>query len=301
MSTSKKITFLAILACLTWSTAFTGIKVGLRYMPPIHLAGIRFMLSGLLILPFCKNYRENLTLIWQHKSYVIKICLFSTFIHYTLFHYGISLVPASVTALIIGAGPLFVALFARTYNGETITRRKALAITTGFLGIGIIALGRFGGVLSEDVSLLGIGILLLANLSGSYGNIVIAKNNVPVHPVFLNAVQLFVGGTGIFIISLLFEEYQFEALPIEFFLALLWISLISAIGFSLWFIVLNSPGIIVSEINVWKFIIPVLGAILAWIILPEENPEWIVVAGMLMVGMSLVIMNYRVSKSKRMD
>ena len=50
------------------------------------------------------------------------------------------------------------------------------------------------------------------------------------------------------------------------------------------------PGIKVSEINVWKFIIPVLGAVLSWIILPDEKPEIIVILGMVLVGSSLVIM-----------
>jgi drug/metabolite transporter (DMT)-like permease len=52
----------------------------------------------------------------------------------------------------------------------------------------------------------------------------------------------------------------------------------------------------VSEINVWKFIIPVLGAVLSWIILPDEKPEWIVIAGMVLVGLSLVVMYYKVKK-----
>jgi drug/metabolite transporter (DMT)-like permease len=77
---------------------------------------------------------------------------------------------------------------------------------------------------------------------------------------------------------------------------MLWLSLIAAIGFSLWFVVLNMPGVKVSEINVWKFIIPVLGAVLSWIILPDEKPEWIVIAGMVLVGLSLVVMYYKVKK-----
>lgn len=75
-----------------------------------------------------------------------------------------------------------------------------------------------------------------------------------------------------------------------------WLVLIATIGFSLWFIVLTMPGVKVSEITVWKFIIPVVGAILSWLILPDEKPEWVVVAGIILVGMSLVVMYYRPSK-----
>lgn len=290
MQYPKKSISLAILACIVWSTAFVGIKIGLRYTSPLHLAGLRFFIAGLLILPFCKNYRENFKIIWKNKWSVLRISFFSTFVLYSLFHLGISMVSASVTALIIGAGPLFIALFARFMNNEALTKRKVLAILTGFSGIAIIAVGRFGGLMHAQVSLLGLGILILANISGSLGNIIISKNKIEINPVFLNSMQLMAGGLGILILSLIFENGQFNPKPYEFYLSLLWLSLIGSIGFSLWFVVLKTPGVKVSEINLWKFIIPVLGAILSWIILPDEHPETIVIAGMIMVALSLVVM-----------
>jgi drug/metabolite transporter (DMT)-like permease len=296
MSVLKKSDFLAILACIIWSTAFVSIKIGLRYLPPLHLAGFRFMLAGLIIMPFCGNYIESFKIIWKHRAYVLKVSFFSTFLLYSLFHYGISLVPASVTALVIGAGPLFIALLARFLSNEPLTKRKSLAIAAGFCGIAVIAVGRFGGFLSIDVSMLGLGILILANLSGSFGNIFISKNKVPVNPVFLNAVQLFLGGLGIYIVAIFFEDYQYVPLPAMFYLALIWLSLIAAIGFSLWFVVLSMPGVKVSEINIWKFILPVLGAVLSWIILPDEKPELIVISGMVLVGVSVAIMHLKVKK-----
>lgn len=296
MNALKKSTYLAILACIVWSTAFVAIKIGLRYLPPLHLAGIRFMLSGLIIFPFCKNYKKNFRIVWESRAYIFKVSFFSTFLLYSLFHYGISKVPASVTALIIGASPLFIAIFARFLKNELLTKRKVLAIICGFAGIGIIAIGRFGGFLSEEVSWIGLGVLLLANLSGSYGNIMISNNKVPASPVFVNSVQLFCGGAGIFLVSLFIEDYHYTPLPINFYFALLWLSLIGSIGFSLWFVVLKMPGVKVSEINVWKFIIPVLGAILSWILLPDESPQLIVICGMVLVGFSLIIMNYKTRK-----
>jgi len=46
---------LAILACLLWSTAFVGIKIGLQHTTPLQFAGLRFFLSGILLLPFVKS------------------------------------------------------------------------------------------------------------------------------------------------------------------------------------------------------------------------------------------------------
>lgn len=293
MNQKTKSFILAIIACLFWSSAFATIKIGYRYSTPLHVAGLRFMLAGVLTFLFSPKSKQNFILAWKHKKTILTISLFQTFGLYTLFHLGISMVSASITALLIGAGPLFIAILAHFINGETFTRRKTQSIIVGFSGIAIIAIGRFGGLIQSEVSLLGIILLLSANISGSYGNILISKNKIPVHPIFQNAIQLFIGGAGIFILSLIVEDVSWGIKPLEFYLAIGWLGIVASVGFSLWFLVLNMPGVKVSEINLWKFIVPVFGATLAWILLPDEKPEIIIFLGMILVGLSLVVMFYK--------
>jgi drug/metabolite transporter (DMT)-like permease len=65
----------------------------------------------------------------------------------------------------------------------------------------------------------------------------------------------------------------------------------SAVAFSIWFILLRRPGVKVSELNVWKFLIPVFGAVLSWVILADEHPEVTALTGMLLIGLSLIVLN----------
>jgi len=69
----------------------------------------------------------------------------------------------------------------------------------------------------------------------------------------------------------------------------------AATAFSIWFKLLQRPGVKVSELNLWKFIIPVVGAILSWLLVPNESPEWLTISGMVIITISL-IMFYRSSK-----
>lgn len=62
-------------------------------------------------------------------------------------------------------------------------------------------------------------------------------------------------------------------------------------AFSLWFVLLKRPGVKVSELNLWKFIIPVCGAALSWIFLPEESPQLILVLGMICIALAIVLFN----------
>ena len=51
----------------------------------------------------------------------------------------------------------------------------------------------------------------------------------------------------------------------------------------------------VSELNLWKFIIPIVGAILSWLLVPGEKPEWLTITGMIIITSSLVLF-FRSSK-----
>ncbi|NJM17000.1 MAG: DMT family transporter [Bacteroidales bacterium] len=228
---------------------------------------------------------------------LLLISVFQTFGLYTFFYLGIARATASVTALIVGAGPLFIALMVHFANpNEPFKGRKAAATILGFAGIAIIATGRFGNIGAHHIGITGILFLVLSNISGGMGNILISKFRLPVSPMFQNALQIFFGGTGIFMVSLFLEPLHFCLKPVPYYLSLAWLSTVSAVAFSLWFVVLQRPGVLVSEINVWKFIIPVLGAILSWLILPGESANIVMITGMILVALALIVMNLTQNK-----
>lgn len=286
--------FLAILACFLWSTAFVGIKLGLVYTTPLNFAGIRFFLSGLLILPFAGNWSNYPKLLKENLKPILKISLFQTFLLYSLFYIGISLAPASITAIIVGGGPLFVALMAHLIiKDDKLSLKRLIYILMGFLGILIIVIDRYEFNWKEGKEFWGMVILILANISGSYGNILVSKESRKITPLLLNSWQLMLGGIAIFILSLFAEDHDFGIKPVEYYISLFYLSFLSAVAFSIWFVLLKRPRVKVSELNSWKFLIPVFGAILSWVILPGEKPEIIPVVGMIVISFSLLFISYK--------
>jgi len=184
-------TFLAVTACLLWSTAFVGVKLGLKYTTPLQFAGFRFMLAGLFILPFCGNLKNSLKQIRKNWKQVVRLGFFQTFLLYTLFYLGINMVPASLTAIIIGAGPLFSAILAHLLlNDDRLQIRTVGAILLGIVGVVIIAASRENFSWAEGKEFWGILILVVANLSGSIGNVVVVKYRDGLPPILLNSSQL---------------------------------------------------------------------------------------------------------------
>lgn len=221
---------------------------------------------------------------------VIKISLFQTALLYTFFYLGIDKTPAAVAAIIVGAGPLFIALMAHFTTGrDLMTTHKAVALLIGFTGIVLLALSREKDTNGYPQVLLGIILLVIGNLAGGYGNILVSIDRRGISPVLLNAVQIFLGGAMIFVFSLWMEGTSFSTKPLPYYLSLGWLAFLSAAAFTLWFVVLSRPGVKVSEINVWKFIIPMLGAIISWALIPGEHPQWNTVTGMLLIAVAIVI------------
>lgn len=282
----------AIIACLLWGSAFAGAKIGLQYAEPIFLSGVRFILAGLMLLPVMYFRKINLLrAVKTHWRFMLLFAFVQTFLQYGLFFLGIDKVPGATSSIIVGAGPLFVAIMAHlTLKNDKMTLRKMSAILLGFSGIVFISLAK-GKISVDNPSFYpGIGLLLLSNIVGSYTNImVVKKKESNISPYALTSFANFSGGIMLLITSLIVEKPKSFQIPAEFYGALFWLAFISAAAFSLWYGLLNRPGVKVSELNIWKFIIPVTGSILSWIFVKGESPDLPTILGMVVIAAALLL------------
>lgn len=288
----KSTVFLAIVASWLWSTAFVGVKIGLEYQTPFQFAGIRFFIAGLLLAIFWGKPRQFMKEMLRSPGYLFLIALVQIFFQYAMFYSGLNLVPSALAAMIVGSSPLFVAVYVHfALRNDKITGVKLISILIGVIGIAIITLGRTNVEFRGDYEWLGILLLFLNNLSSGYSNVLVLKRSQGISPVVLSSASLMIGGLLLFLVSLPLEGLNMGPFPMEYYLSLGWLSFLSAAAFSIWFALIKRPGVKISELNVWKFLIPVSGAILSWMIMPDEHPDIFSVSGMIIIGCSLIILN----------
>jgi drug/metabolite transporter (DMT)-like permease len=284
--------FLAVIACLLWSSAFVGVKIGLKYHSPLQFAGIRFAISGLMLIPVVHDFKRFRKEVSENFGYVCLIAFLQVILQYSLFYLGVSMVPASIAAMIVGSSPLFVALVAHfSISGDRMDWFKTGSILLGILGVAVITLGRDSLPSGAEIALTGVVLLLLNNLASGITNVVVARKKQTISPMVLTSASLFIGGILLFVISIPFEGLHYRVFPPEYFVALGWLSFLSAAAISIWNTLLRRPTVKVSELNIWKFLIPVAGAILSWIILPNESPDVVSVSGMILIASSLLILS----------
>lgn len=285
-------TFLAIIACLLWSSAFVGVKVGLKYHTPFQFAGIRFMISGLILLPVIYDWKRFAKEVKENLWYVFLIAFLQVMLQYSLFYLGISLLPASISAMIVGSSPLFIALVAHFFiKNDRINWSKTISFVLGIIGVAVVSIGRKSLPSGAEIALGGVGLLILNNLVSGISNVVIARKQHSISPLVLTSSSLFIGGLSLLLISFPVEGIPTNSFPPEYFVALGWLSFLSAAAITIWNTLLRRPDVKVSELNMWKFLIPVSGAILSWIILADESPDRVSVAGMVFIGIALVVLN----------
>jgi drug/metabolite transporter (DMT)-like permease len=285
---------LALTACLLWSTAFVGVKYGLRYAGPFTFAGARFVLSGLLLFPLCGGWSVYRRSIVRFRKTILRVCFFQTFLLYALFYTGMTLVEGALGAIVIGSSPLISALTAHFFMpGDEMTWKKSASIALGISGVILIAVSREPWTTKGLYEGLGVLLLILGAFSSAMANVIVARDSTGIPSLILNSAQITLGGILLLLVGLPLEGLPAASPPAGFYLALVWLAFISAVSISIWFVLLKLPETKVSELNLWKFVIPVCGAILSWWLLPEESPSLIPVIGMVCVALSIIFYNIK--------
>ena len=230
--------------------------------------------------------------IWR----LLLVALLQTILLYGLFNYGMTLVPGGIAAIVTGTSPLTMAVVAHIVTSDDkLSWRKSICLLIAFAGIAIIAVSRKSWQGGGGMEIVGMLMLVLAGLSGAFGNLAVRK--LRIDPFMLNSVQIFIGGVILLGSGLAIEGIPEFQLPFTFYLGFGWLAVLSAVAFSLWFYLLHQPEVKPSELNMWKFIIPVLGAVFSWIILTDEHPEMGAIIGMVCVAGALLF--YHIDPHKK--
>jgi drug/metabolite transporter (DMT)-like permease len=155
--------------------------------------------------------------------------------------------------------------------------------------VALVSFGKDPQSASGQIALAGILLMLGINLLSGFSNVLVAKEKGKIPPLVLSSSSMILGGAAILLVSLFVEGIRFEVKPPVYYIALSWLCMLSAVAISIWIILLKRPGIKVSDLNLWKFLIPLFGALFSWILIPSEKPQLLTTAGMFFITFALVI------------
>ena len=254
------------LFCLLWSFAFVAGKIGVTDCPPLILLTARFSLAGILILGISLLRGDAFDMGWRDVGVFALLGLANNALYLGLGYTGLKTVSAGLGGLIVSANPVFTAMLAALFLGETLTWRKVTGLLLGMVGVGFIVWHRMS-VGTDDWH----GILFtLASLASIVAGTLLFKLLAPGGSLWIgNGIQNLVGGLALLPFAAGFASVG-DIVPSAGLLAAFAYLVLggSILAYLLWFHLLKVCG--ATAASAYHFLMPPLGMLFAWMVLGEH-------------------------------
>jgi len=255
------------LFCLLWSFAFVAGKIGVTDCPPLILLAARFSLAGVLILGITVLRGEAWSsLTWRDAAVFAIIGVANNALYLGLGYTGLQTVSAGLGGLIVSANPVFTAVLAAAFLGETLTWRKVMGLLLGIAGVGFIVWHRMS-VGTDDWH----GILFtLASLASIVAGTILFKVLAPKGSLWVgNGVQNLAAGLATIPFAAAFASPTDIVPNMQLLGAFAFLVLGGSIlAYQLWFHMLRTCG--ATAASAYHFVMPPLGMLFAYLVLGEH-------------------------------
>lgn len=275
------------MTAILWGGNSVAIKMALSGVPPIFLAGLRFLLGGLFVAGWALITRSQLRLAPCELPKILKlIVLFVTQIY--LLNAGTDHTLAGRSTVLISAYPFFTTLFAHLYiEGDRASRSRFVGMVLSFSAV-IVIFGESFATSRMDYLLGDCMVLASAGLLGAR-QVYTKRLAQDIPPTKLLVWQSFTSLPIFFGASLLLETGPRITLSPFVTFGIFYQGVVVA-GFC--FLIMTSllRKYQASRIGVFGFITPIFGVALSGLLL-NETMSPALLGSVLLVGIGIVIAN----------
>jgi drug/metabolite transporter (DMT)-like permease len=253
--------------CLIWGSTWLAIKVGSVGVPPFLGAGLRFLLSTLLVGLVLAARRKRLRLTSDDKICVLSLGLLVFWLDYAAVYWAETRISSGLTAILFSTMPLITSLLSAYWTrSETLTGRKVVGIPVGVLGTALLFWPH------ERLGLLqALGMLatISASLFAAINLVMMKKHGRHGDPFVLNFFGMGVGAACLLGMSAAMESWSAVVWSRSNVLALFYLSVFgSVIAFSAYYYLIKKMDATVVSLS--TLIIPIVALVLGRAFLDER-------------------------------
>jgi drug/metabolite transporter (DMT)-like permease len=274
-----------------WGSTFLAIRVGVREVPPLLLASMRFFIAGVVLFGWMRlsgtpspSRRE-----WLAAS-ALAVCIFV--VDYGCLFWAEQRVPSGIAAVMLATIPVFMALseivILRT---QRLTFRLALALLIGIGGVSVLVSRSLSSSLGEvPIDRAGAVALVIAAISWSVASVLTRKLPLPESKAMSSGAQMLAGGIMLAMTAAILGEFRgfhIQAVSRGAWFALAYLIVAgSIIGFTayVWLIHHESP----TKVGTYAYVNPVVAVIVGYFLGGETvGPRTLL--GTLLVLVSVIV------------
>jgi len=274
---------------LIWGSTYLAIRFAVETLPPFLMAGVRFLLAGILLYAVMRARDCSRPTLgnWKAAGVVGTLLLFGG---NGLVCWAEQHVPSGLAALLIATVPLWMVLFDwLLHRGTKPTWRIVAGLVVGLIGVAIL-LGP-SGLGGSDVHLYGALALLSACVFWSIGSLYSRKADLPNSPFLATAMEMLAGGAVLLLVGTLAGEWSrvdFDAISTKSILSLAYLCVFGSI-FALtaytWLLRVTTP----AKVSTYAYVNPVVAMGLGYVLANEPLSPRVLVAATVILGAVVLI------------
>lgn len=288
--------WLALIALyIVWGSTYLGIKVAIETIPPFLHAGIRFLVSGLILTAWQRGAGHELPTRKQWRDTAV-IGLLLLLGGNGLVAWAEQSIPSGIAALMISSVPMFLVIAeAVRPNGVKPNWQVIAGLLIGFAGIFILVGPAEISGNGTKFNPLGIAALLFACVSWATGSIYSKTAELPKSSLMTTGAQMLTGSLGLFAVSFLAGEWNgwnplaVSARSLYGLLYLITVGSIVGFGSYVW-LLQNAP---ISLVATYAYVNPIVAVLLGYLLGNEALEPRVWLAAAVIIGSVIFINNSR--------
>ncbi|MEM6780579.1 MAG: EamA family transporter [Pseudomonadota bacterium] len=285
-----KASLLALLVSFLWGANFIVIKLGVAELPPLALLSVRFILTGLIFVPFIK---------WpglKKAAMIASIGLLMGLLHQGFLYVGLQMMPAGLMSIILQSNIVLATLIGWFVFKEHIGWRTWTGIALGLVGIGILVggpelygpwIGYIYGLLSA--LFIALTYVMMKKIDHVHAPTYIGLMSLPIAPFIALSSFMFEGTEWL----TQTDQINWAILaPVIFYQVV-----IIAFSHILWQrLMVQNP---MSQVIPWTLLIPVFGVIIGMLVFGEALTVPILLGGGLTIAGVAIITFRKIKKEEK--
>jgi drug/metabolite transporter (DMT)-like permease len=272
---------------LVWGSSYLATKVLVTVEPPLTAGAYRFLLAAAILGALARWRGEALPLDWPAWRTVLLAGSFTIVASNGCNMLAMQHVPSNLSALLNASPALWIAwLGTMGPRPAPLAKTAWLGLAIGLVGLLLILWPR-GGLLPGNFAWQ--LVILLGCLGWSIGTIIYRNAAPGVSPMMFSALQMFVGGIGLWVLAAAAGEPLTLDLAPRGLAAFLWLTLMSsclAYTAYAWLVQHASPALV----GTYGYVNPAIAAAIGWLVL-DETLTATQLSGMLVIVVAVALVS----------
>lgn len=260
---------------VVWGCSFLFMRVAVPSFGPYALVELRLALGALVLLPFL--WRDRARFPPRRWPLLAGIGVLNSALPFLLFAWGAAHAPAAIGAITNAMTVLFTALIAFLFFGEKIGTRRATALVIGFIGVLVLAAGKSAGLSVGPSAFAGATASLLYGIG--YNLVKRFMGDLP--PASSAAATL--ACAALLLSPLAITHWPAAPVPVAAWGCATALGVLcTGLAYLMYYRLIQRIG--PARASTVTYLIPVFGALLAWLFLGEPLSWTMLLAAVLILG-----------------